>query len=154
MVMRLNHTRHLPQLFIWSRNVAIQSCHPAIVMDQYDKVVQTLSVMVKVLAACLGQMLAFSTDCSSLSSANSKKTKKSPDSEKQLWFLWSSFRLLFQTSEIPHQPVWSEFTHQNDRRFHHCKRTSVTFVAGYRFSLIQYYWDHIIEHFCFISQIS
>lgn len=31
------------------------------------------SVMVKVLAACLGQMLAFSTDCSSVSSANSKK---------------------------------------------------------------------------------
>lgn len=29
--------------------------------------------MVKVLAACLGQMLAFSTDCSSVGSANSKK---------------------------------------------------------------------------------
>ena len=61
---------------VWSRNVAHQSCHPAVAMDQYNKVVQTLSLMVKVLAACLGQMLAFSTDCSSFSSANSKKTKK------------------------------------------------------------------------------
>lgn len=32
--------------------------------------------MVKVLAACLGQMLAFPTDRSSLSSANSKKEEK------------------------------------------------------------------------------
>lgn len=53
---------------------------PIIVMGQYNKVVQTRSLMVKVLAACLGQMLAFSTHCFSFSSANSKKT---PPKKKQ-----------------------------------------------------------------------